>query len=245
MTEITKSEAILLKKTKYGDSSLILQLYSKDLGRISAIVKGARSSKSKIGSKIDLINQVEVVLYNKDEKDLQLITQVNLINHFPKIKEELDKLKYASAVCELILKLTPDHDVNDKIYRGSVRILNLINDSKNSEAFLFARYLLFFIKEIGFEISLDHCSNCGVKFGKHSGNAFNYGSGIICENCNEDKMISFQLSEELFNLLKCLTIKNDKISYNKKDVEIIISILEKFLVYHNSDFKAIKSLQIL
>lgn len=245
MTEINKSEAILLKKTKFGDTSLVVQLYTKEFGRISAIIKGARSPKSKIGSRIDLINQVEVVLYNKTEKDLQLVTQVNLINHFPKIKEDLDKLKYASAVCEVILKLTPEHDINDKIYRGSIRILSLINQSENSAVFLFAQYLLFFIKEIGFEISIEYCSNCGNKIENSSGNAFNYGSGIICENCNEDKMLSFQLSEELFNLLKCLSIKNDKISYNKKDVENIIFILEKFLVFHNPDFKAIKSLQIL
>lgn len=245
MTEINKSEAILLKKTKFGDTSLVVQLYTKEFGKISAIIKGARSPKSKIGSRIDLINQVEIVLYNKTEKDLQLITQVNLINHFPRIKEDLDRLKYASAVCELILKLIPDHDVNDKIYRGSLRILKLFNESENSSIFLFAQYLLFFIKEIGFEISIDYCSNCGNKIENSLGNAFNYGSGIICGNCNEDKLLSFQLSEELFNLLKCLSIKNDKISYNKKDVENMIFLFEKFLVFHNPDFKAIKSLQIL
>ncbi len=101
------------------------------------MLKGARSSKSKIGSKIDLINHVEVIFYNKEEKDLQLVTQVNLINHYPNIRENLDKIKYASAVCELILKLVPENEPNDKIFRGSVKILKLINDSKNNEAYIF------------------------------------------------------------------------------------------------------------
>jgi DNA repair protein RecO (recombination protein O) len=245
MTEITKSEAIVLRKTKFSDTSLIVQFYTKEKGRISAIVKGARSSKSKIGSRIDLINNVELIFYNKEEKDLQLVTQVNLVNHFPKIREDLDKIKFASAVCELILKLTPEHEANEKIFRGSIKILKLINDSHETVILLFAQYLLFFIKEIGFEISFDLCSNCGNKIEKRTGNAFSYSDGIICEDCNEDKMLTFQFSEELFNLFECLTSKNRIKSFSKQQVENIIFILEKYLVYHNSEFKGIKSLQIL
>ena len=80
---------------------------------------------------------------------------------------------------------------------------------------------------------------------KQSGNAFSYTDGIICNDCNEDKLITFQFSEELFNLFKCLTSKNSITSYKSKDAENIIFILEKFLIYHNSEFKGIKSLQIL
>jgi len=245
MSVITKNEAIILKKTNFSDSSLIVQLYTKENGKISALVKGARSPKSKIGSKIDLINYVEVIFYNKEGRDLQLITQVNLIEHYPKIKEDLDKIKYASSVCELILKLLPEHQSHEKLFRGTVKILHLIDQSDQNDIFLFAQYMLFFIKEIGFEISFDQCSNCSAKLDKYEGSAFSYSSGIICNNCNEDKMLTYQFSEELFNLFKCLTNKNNIKSFNKKHIENIIFILEKFLIFHNSDFKGIKSLQIL
>ena len=245
MAEITKSEAIVLKKIKFSDSSLIVQLYTKDKGKISALLKGARSAKSKIGGKIDLINHVEVIFYNKEEKDLQLVTQVNLIDHYQNIKEDLEKIKYASSVCELLIKLIPDHEVNDRIFRGTVRILKLINAAKNDEVLLFAQYLLFFTKEIGFEISFNNCSSCGKDLATVDGNAFSYSNGIVCNDCSEDKLLTFQFSEELFNLFKCLTTKNNITSYKRSDAENIIFILEKFLIYHNSDFKGIKSLQIL
>ncbi len=245
MAEIIKNEAIVLRKTKFSDSSLIVQFYTKEKGKISALLKGARSSKSRIGSKIDLINHVEIIFYNKEEKDLQLVTQVNLIEHYPKIKADLEKIKYASAVCELLVKLIPDHEANNKIFRGSVRILRLIDESNNNEVLLFAQFLLFFIKEIGFEISFDSCSSCGNMLDKTEGNAFSYSNGIVCNNCSEDKLLTFQFSEELFNLFKCLTSRNNIKSYNRNHVENIIFILEKFLIYHNSDFKGIKSLQIL
>ena len=245
MAEIIKNEAIILRKSKYSDSSLILQLYTKSNGKISAIVKGARSSKSKIGSKIDLMNYVEVIFYNKEEKDLQLVTQVNLLNHFPHVKEDLEKIKYASAVCELVLRLVPEHEPNDKLFRGTIKILQLMNSPAQSSMLLFAQYLLFFTKEIGFEISFKNCSNCGNPIEENVGNAFGYSTGIICSECNEDKMLTFQFSEELFNLFVCLSTKNKISSINKKHIENIIFILEKYLVYHSPDFKGIKSLQIL
>lgn len=245
MAKISKSEAIVLRKTKFSDTSLIVQLYTRDLGKISALLKGARSAKSRIGSKIDIFNYVEVVFYNKVEKDLQLVTQVNLIEHFPKIREDLDKIKFASSICELILKLVPENEISDKIFRGTVRMLQLINKSKSNSAFLFAQYLLFFIKEIGFEIAFDTCSNCGNKIESMTGNAFSYSSGIICDSCNDDKLLSFQFSEELFDLFKCLTTKNIDKSFNTKHIDNVIFILEKYLIYHNEDFKGIKSIKIL
>ena len=115
MTEISKSESIVLRKTNFSDSSLIVQLFTKEYGKMSAIIKGARSAKSKIGSKIDLLNHTEVIFYKKDNRDMQLLTQATLINHFSNIKEDLDKIKYASAVCELLQRLIPDNEPNEKI----------------------------------------------------------------------------------------------------------------------------------
>lgn len=245
MAEIIKDEAIILRKTKFSNSSLILLLYSKKNGKISVIVKGARSSKSKIGSKIDILNHVEVVFYNKMERDIQLATEINLIDHYPKIKESLDKIKYASSVCELLMKLIPEHEANERIFKGSVKIMNLFNKPENNDSLLFARYLIFFIKEIGFELSFEYCSSCNKKINENERNAFSYSEGIICSVCNNNKMLTYQLSEELFNLFKCLTKKNNICSFKLENVENIMFIIEKYLMYHNSEFKGLKSLQIL
>ncbi len=245
MVEIIKNEAIVLKKINFSDSSLIVQFYTKEHGKISAIIKGARSSKSKIGSKVDLLNWVEIVYYNKEEKELQLVTQTNLIEHFSIIKSDLERLKYASAVCELIIKLVLEKDINLKLFRGVTKILSLMNKPQSDPILLFTQFLIFFIKEIGFELTFNSCSKCGNNLIDFELNAFSYSDGIICENCNSDKITTFQFSKELFNLFMCLTSKNKSLSYKKNDLENIIFILEKYLIFHNSDFNGIKSLQIL
>ena len=126
-----------------------------------------------------------------------------------------------------------------------MKILQLINNADRNEAVLFTQYLLFFVKEIGYEINFNECSNCGRNIDDDANNAFSYSSGIICGNCNQEKMISFQISEELFNLFKCLTTKIDTKSFNKNYFLTIITLLEKYLIYHNSEFNGIKSLKLL
>ncbi|MBK8946393.1 MAG: DNA repair protein RecO [Ignavibacteriae bacterium] len=245
MVEIVKNEAIVLKKVNFGDTSLIIHFYTKEHGKISAVIKGAKSGKSKIGSKVDLLNLVEIVYYNKEEKELQLVTQANLIEYFPIIKSDLERLKYASGICELIIKLVLEKDINAKLFRGVVKILTLLNKKESDPIFLFTQFLIFFIKEIGFELNFNNCSICRNSISENDQNAFSYPDGIICENCNSNKITTFEFSKELFKLFTCLTSKNKSISYKKNDLENIIFILEKFLVYHNSEFNGIKSLQIL
>ncbi len=245
MSEIIKDEAIILRKTKFSNSSLILQLYSKDNGKISVLVKGARSSKSKIGSKIDTLNHVEFIFYKKAGRDIQLATEINLIEHYPKIKEDLEKIKYASSICELIMKLIPEHEASERIYKGTIKMLNHFDNSKDSENLLFAKYIVFFIKETGFELSFEKCSICNKELKNETPNAFSYSDGIICGECNEDKMLTYQLSVELYNLFECLTKKNNIGYYKKENIENLIFILEKFLIYHNSEFNGLKSLKIL
>ncbi len=245
MAEIVKAEAIVLRKTNFKDSSLIVQLYTKQFGRISALLKGARSSKSKIGSKVDVLNHTEIVLYKKEERELHLVTQANLKNYFPNIKEDFEKLKYASAICELILNLIPENENNDRIFRGLIKIISLLDKKESDPQILFARFFLFFIKEIGYEISTEKCVQCGAILHSSEKNAFNYDEGIICPKCYNEQILSYKLSSELFELFDCLSTRKKINSVNRKNINNVIFILEKFLTYHIPEFKGIRTLKLL
>ena len=161
MSEIVKTEAIVLSKVNYGDTSSISSLYTKDHGKLSAIIKGGRNPKSKMGLLIDPVNYLQVVLYKKDTREVQFISSADLVEHFTKIKSDLEKLKYSQAIIELVKKLTIEHEVNEKLFRGVVRILELIESSNEPNEVLFGRFFLFFLKETGFELQLEKCMSCG------------------------------------------------------------------------------------
>ncbi len=106
MSDIIKTEAVVLSKINYGDTSSIVSLYTESDGKLSAIVKGGRGPKSKIGKIIDPLNHLQVIIYKKTTRDVQILSDANLISHFVNIKEDLDATKYSFAIIELVKNLT-------------------------------------------------------------------------------------------------------------------------------------------
>ncbi|MGK9475851.1 DNA repair protein RecO [Melioribacter sp. OK-6-Me] len=245
MSEIIKTDAVVLNKLNYGDTSKIAHLFTRDYGKMSAIVKGARSPKSKIGMIVDTLNIIQVIIYKKETREIQLISNADLLKHFSIIKEDIERMKYATAVVELLLQLTIELDPHPRLFDGTVRILELINNPDKNPKYYFTKYLLFFIKEIGYQFPTTHCSVCGKELKTNMLVNYNYDSGIMCEECSKDRMSHFRFTKELFNLLQCLSTKNFNIEYSDNDLSTLIMLLEKFLKYHIDEFKGLRSLKVL
>ena len=244
MSELLKTRAIVLRKLDYGDTSRIIQFFTEDFGKISAILKGARSPKSKTGSMVNTFNYVEIVMYKKETREVQLVSQVELLNHFPNIKEEYSRIKFASAVIELLLNLTVENEHHHKMFLGSIRALELLNSAGQNPKLVFAKYFLFFVKEIGYEFQVDNCSICGKKIEAVKPVSFNYETGILCSDCRQDRLSNMELNKELFNSLQCLRLKNNDTKYEERNLDKIILLIEKFLKYNVNEFKGLKSLEL-
>ncbi|MBI9072694.1 MAG: DNA repair protein RecO [Melioribacteraceae bacterium] len=243
MSQIIKTKAIVLKKVDFSDSSRIATLFTEEFGKMSFIIKGARSAKSKIGMLIDTFNVLQIVFYKKPGRDVQIITQADLIKHHTKIMEDLEKLKYASAVIELLLKLTVEEEIHSKLFIGSEKILKLFNES-NDMKFLFLKYLMFITKDIGYEINLESCSICETPFSKTKSMKYNHEIGMMCYSCGKDRVYTNEFSLELFNLLASLSSRNNESRGSDADINRLINFLERFLMYHIQEFNGIKSLHI-
>lgn len=244
MPEIIKTEAVVLSKMNYGDTSKIAVFYSKDYGKFSAIIKGAR--KSKIGLIIDPLNYVQVIIYRKESRDLQYVSQADLVMHYKGIKDDLNKIKYASAVLELIQYLIPENESNEKIFRGVIRILKLFETSNEQPAILLLKFILFILKETGFDLQIDKCSICQKVFLPGERIFYNFDKGFFCDLCRNQQELPalFVFEPELFNLFLCLrNIKVDK-GYGSKEIDKALYFLEKYLNYHIPEFKCIKSIHL-
>jgi DNA repair protein RecO (recombination protein O) len=244
MSDIIKTEAVVLHKIKYGDTSIIVTLFTKDYGKMSAIVKGGRNPKSKLGLIVDTFNHLQIVFYKKDSRDIQLISSADIISHFPNIKTDLDYQRYAQAVLELVKNLNVEHEVNHRLFIGLVKIFSLMNESKESAVILFARFFMFFLSELGYQLQLEKCSGCGKKELSKSELSYNYELGIFCGDCQLNIVESFHLNAELFAVLLCL-------KYNRKMPELSVNLVEKAITFmerhlknHVPDFKGIQSLSI-
>ncbi len=241
MSEILKTKAICLKKVDFGDTSKIATLFTPNYGKISVIIKSGRNKNSKIGAIVDVFNLIEIVYYNKSSREIQLLTQAELLNFYSNIKSDLEKLKYASAILELYNELVHEGEVNNKLFAGLERILQLIESSSESPKVLFIKFLFFFIKEIGYEIEQNRCSECGSII-KNDEGFFDSQKGIICNECYKDTETPYEISKELFNFIISLSNKN-KANF-AKNLDLIIFYLLRYLKQNITEFKGLISLMI-
>ena len=244
MSSIIKTEAVVIKKLNHGDSSKIITIYSVNYGKMSVIAKGIKSPKSKLNARLELFNIVETVIYNKESREIQLISSAEIVKAHNTLVENLDYYQYAMAVLELYNSLLHDHEKNERLYNGLTRILSLLNSKGNKTQELFLRFFLFFTTEIGYGLQIDKCAHCGKFLMNSNGVFYSYTEGIMCNECAEGHLINFEFSKELFNLIICLSSKNNLCNYTKQDLDFLAMFLERHIAYHNDNFRGLKSLKI-
>jgi len=241
MSEIIKTEVVVLSKINYGDSSIIASLYSKDSGKMSVILKGGRSPKSKMGMMVDPLNHLEIVFYKKESRDVQILSGAEIISHFHHLKEDLEGLRYSYAVIELVKNLSPENEPNLKIFKGIVRILSLFDSSNESPEILFGRFFLFFIEEVGYQMQLFKCTLCGKDELKNKILGYNYDRGLLCENCKTENINNLEINPELFDYLLCLKTNKSIQSVDNYTIKRANNFFENYLKFHINDFKGIQS----
>ena len=99
---IEKAEAIVLKTLNHGDTSKIITLYSREVGRLKLIAKGVRSPKSKAMGLFQPTRHIQVIYYSKATSELQLFKSGELIDGFFGLEEDFDRLTLAQVMVELM-----------------------------------------------------------------------------------------------------------------------------------------------
>lgn len=123
---IVQTEAILLKKFKFGDTSIIANFFSKDFGKFSALIKGARSLKSGKSALYQSLNHLLLFFNKKENRELQIINKADLIDSYEGIKTDLDKLNTGFRILELTNRLFIEYDKHRETYDLLVNILKNI-----------------------------------------------------------------------------------------------------------------------
>jgi DNA repair protein RecO (recombination protein O) len=99
---VESTEAILLRKRKFSDTSLIVSWCTESFGCIQSVAKGARRSKSPFAGKLDLFFEAEISIVRSRKSDLHTLTEVVLKNPFPGIRTNYLRTQTASYFIELI-----------------------------------------------------------------------------------------------------------------------------------------------
>lgn len=107
-------EGIVLARRNFGEADRILSIYSKNHGRVSAIAKGIRRLTSKKRGHLEIFSDIRFQM--AEGHGIGILTEVETINSFESFKKDLKKVSLAYFFCEVIGKITHEHERNDGIF---------------------------------------------------------------------------------------------------------------------------------
>ncbi len=178
---IHKTDAIVLNRREYRETSYLVSLFTSDFGKIHAQAKGARRKGYKFGSSFSPITHNKIVFYESLKSDLHIVSQADLIDHFSNIDKNVEKFGLASYIIELVGASIPFGEKNKEIFDLVLKFLKFLdkNDKIKDIAQIFE---IKFLDLSGFKPRLDCCVNCSSHILTFSKFSYVLG-GLLCEKC--------------------------------------------------------------
>lgn len=143
--------------------------------------------KSKFGATLEPLSVVSLILYKKDQRELQLISQCDTVKTYKSIHDELERLAVGLSIIELLNQLTHDEEGNEALYTLLVQSLDELERAQKHFMNLFLAFELRCASVLGFMPSLDACKGCGRKLDDlvaEDSAVFQAGRGaVICGRC--------------------------------------------------------------
>ncbi len=176
-----RAEAVVLNHQDWGEADRLVTLYTRQHGKLRAVVKGARKTRSRKGGHLQPFTHV--VLQLARARGPFIITQAETISAFPSIGEDLTLTGQAAYLVELLQRFSYDEEEsNPAIFRLLVESLTLL--AGGDDPWLVARYYeMRLLDYLGFRPQLQTCIQCGEPIQPQDQFFSGNEGGVICPDC--------------------------------------------------------------
>ena len=179
-----KTQAVVLRSIRFGEADRVLHLYTLERGRVGAVAKGARKTKSRFGARLEPLSHVDLVLH-EGAGELQTVTGVDLVRSHRAAREDPYRLSVGLVGLEAMLRLFSEQERNERAFEALTRFLDVLDETPSGgDHVLDPLGLSFQLKLLWLSGYLPHlrdCAECGadedlVAYSPAAG-------GVVCRGC--------------------------------------------------------------
>jgi DNA repair protein RecO (recombination protein O) len=240
-----QADAVVLRRLDYGEADRILTLLTREYGKLGAIAKGARRSKARMGSSLDLFSHATMMLAKG--RNLDVVAQVERRGDARHISGDLQRTAYASLVTEVVDKVLEDRHPVDEVFDLVVLTLERLNMPERSSRADSAWFLMRILELLGYQPQLDDCAGCGRALVEADAWFSPLLGGMVCAGCAEQRQAGSPVSVNGLKVLR-LMASGDQALYDRLKLSIALlseieNALETQLEYHLD--RRLKSLEFI
>lgn len=244
-----KTEGIVLKSMEFKEADKIVTIYTKDYGKITAIAKGVRKTKSKFGSSLEILTYSIFLIYKG--RNIDIVSQTEILESFFSTSKEVIKFAFAANCVEIVNKLTEEREINIGLFNLLKEVLHYLRRT-NDPKLLALSFKWQTMSILGYRPSLNHCCKCNKSIEDQKEMYFNVREGgLVCNNCiAEDKEECIKVYLYFVKLVRKILITPLSTISNATIPDIKMKELEKitdlYIAYHSEkSFKTDRFLKSL
>ena len=198
-----RCEALVLKSSPLGEGGLLVTLYSRNSGKLRAVVRGARKPTSKMVGHLEPLNRAELSLARSRPGGIDTITQAQVLEGFGPLKASLEGVSRGIYLAELIDGYGVEGSANPELYSVLLDTLRTLNDSPDADLAL--RYFeLHLLKCSGFMPELYRCVECSETLAPEEHLYSPEAGGTLCTRCTPAGVRIMMLSMQALKVLRYL-----------------------------------------
>ena len=196
-----RCEGLTLRKASIGEADLVVTVFTAERGKLRAVGKGARRSTSKLVGHLEPLTISRMSLAHG--RDLEIVTQAQVLEGYPDVKENLALLTRGLYVAELLDGFGPEDSPSPGLYRLAASVLKELPRAKDPEAPL--RYFEFHLLRLtGVLPELYQCVECGSEIAPDAHRfSVNLG-GVLCPACRPSEALVRPLSLRAMKVLRLM-----------------------------------------
>ncbi|TET84400.1 MAG: DNA repair protein RecO [Candidatus Nealsonbacteria bacterium] len=240
-----RTQGFILKKTDRGEADRIFTIYTKDFGKLEILAKAERKIKSKLKGGLELFYLSEIeFIQGKTHKTL---TDAILIENFPILRKDLERLPIAYRISEVLDNLIKGQEADEKIWNLLNEIFNKLNSLEirlqptrhPPESHLLKLEILYYyflwnlLSILGYQPELYNCSLCQKKLLPEKLYWSPKEGGIICQSCFRKTKSGEKIESEIIKILRIILEKNwqtlSKLKIEPNYLKSLNSIAESYL----------------
>ena len=194
---LAKCVGIVIRAIDYGETSKILTVFSKELGKISLMARGAKKPISKFASVAQVFTKNHYLFHIGS--GMGTLQQGETIERFRRIHEDIVTLSVVTYIAECIDKITIERQQDAPLYQLCLQIFSYLEAGYDSEIIL-QIFEMKMIERLGISPELSRCVNCGEV---HQYYTFSLQEGgLLCDQCASIDPYRMKVSGKAIKLMR-------------------------------------------
>jgi DNA repair protein RecO (recombination protein O) len=201
--------ALVLRVVPWSETSFVVTLFTREVGKVRAVAKGGRRPKGPFESALDVLALCRIVFLRKSSEALDVLTEAKLLRRFRVQGRSLAGLYAGYYVAELLSELTDDYDPHPELFDAANETLAAL-PAEAAVARRLLRFELTALRSLGYLPSLSQCSECGRPLEAAPRITFSpMAGGLLCPACRAGKRQLIALSSAAWQALRVLSDPDD------------------------------------